>query len=75
VAHAVDEQFARHVGDFLFRRSTLWLDAADARRAAPMVAGWMAAKLGWSPAVRQAEVDAVLAQLDAEERILEEARA
>jgi len=75
VGHAVDEQFARHVGDFLFRRSTLWLDAADARRAAPMVAGWMAAKLGWTSGVRQAEVDMVLAQLDAEERILEEARA
>jgi len=75
VAHAVDEQFARHVADFLFRRSTLWLDAADARRAAPLVAGWMAAKLGWSDAVRQAEVDAVVAQLDAEDRILEEARA
>ena len=75
VAHAVDEQFARHVGDFIFRRSTLWLDAADARRAAPMVAGWMAAQLGWTAGVRQAEVDAVLAQLDAEARILEEARA
>ena len=75
VAHAVDEQFTGHVADFVFRRSSLWLDAADARRAAPLVADWMAPKLGWSAAVRQAEVDVVLAQLDAEERILEEARA
>ena len=75
VAHAVDEQFTRHVADFVFRRSALWLDADDARRAAPLVAGWMAAMLGWSPAVRQAETDVVVAQLDEEERILEEARA
>ena len=75
VARAIDEQFARHVSDILFRRSTLWLDATALRSAAAPVAAHMASRLGWSDAVRQAEIAAVLTQLDAEDRILEEARA
>jgi len=74
VARAVDDLFARHVGDVVFRRSSLWLDAAAAREAAPVVASVMAGKLGWSDAVRTAEIAGVLAQLDAEDKILEEAR-
>jgi glycerol-3-phosphate dehydrogenase len=74
VVRAIDEQFARHVSDVLFRRSSLWLDAAATRAAAPGVAAIMAPRLGWSDVVRQAEIASVLAQLDAEERILEETR-
>ena len=74
VAHAVDAWFARGISDVLFRRSRLWLDAAGARAAAPVVGTWMARKLGWSEAALRMEVDAVLAQLDREDHILEEAR-
>jgi glycerol-3-phosphate dehydrogenase len=70
---AMEHQFARHVGDVIFRRSMLWLDAASARAAAPAVAGWMGERLGWSEAERAAEVAEVLAVLDAEGAVIAEA--
>jgi len=69
---AIEHQFARHVGDVIFRRSMLWLDAASARAAAPLVATWMGEKLGWNEAEQAAEVAAVLAELDAESAVLRE---
>ena len=70
----VDRRFARHAADVVFRRTNLWLDAGRARTEVANIAGWMGERLGWSPAVRDAEIAAVIATLDAEERILEEAR-
>ena len=70
---AIEHQFARHVGDVIFRRSMLWLDAASARAAAPLVATWMGERLGWSEAERAAEVQQVLDELDQESALLREA--
>ena len=70
---AMEHQFARHIGDVIFRRSMLWLDAASARAAAPIVARWMGEKLGWSEVERAAEVAEVLAVLDRESAVLREA--
>ena len=67
---AIDCEFARGVSDVLFRRSALWLDAGAARTAAPQVVDWMAERLGWSAAVRAAELSTVTDALDAEAALL-----
>ena len=71
---AMEHQFARHVSDVIFRRSSLWLDSGAARKAAPIVASWMAERFGWTQFQAQEEADAVHAALDAEARVLAEAR-
>jgi glycerol-3-phosphate dehydrogenase len=71
---AMQEQFAKHTEDVVFRRSRLWLDASAARAAAPTVTGWMAERLGWDAARREAEVARVNTRLDDEEQYLAAAR-
>ncbi len=73
VEHAVRHEFARALGDVVWRRSALWLDRAAARVAAAPAAAWMAPLLGWTDAQRDAEVRAVHAACDEEERWLDEA--
>jgi len=70
---AVTMEFARTVGDVLWRRSALWLDRAAARRAAPHVARWMAEPLAWTDAARAMSLAAALAECDEEERWIQAA--
>ena len=72
VAYAVHHEFARGVGDMVWRRSALWLDRAAARAAAPTIAARMAPLLGWSDVQRDAEARAVQDACDEEERWLDE---
>jgi glycerol-3-phosphate dehydrogenase len=61
VVHAVRNEFALSVSDFIVRRTSLvWRAPAEAVEAAPAVARIMAAELGWDRAVQQAQLDAFL---------------
>jgi glycerol-3-phosphate dehydrogenase len=59
VVHAVRNEFALSVSDFIVRRTALvWRAPAEAVAAAPAVARIMAAELGWDRAGQQAQLDA-----------------
>jgi glycerol-3-phosphate dehydrogenase len=61
VVHAVRNEFALSVSDFIVRRTSLvWRAPAEAVEAAPAVARIMAAELGWDRAVQQAQLDEFL---------------
>jgi len=61
VVHAVRNEFALSVSDFIVRRTALvWRAPAEAVAAAPAVARIMAAELGWDRAGQQAQLDAFL---------------
>jgi glycerol-3-phosphate dehydrogenase len=55
VTHAVREEDARHVGDFMLRRSVLGVSADGTPKAARRVLEHMAALLAWSPQRRDEE--------------------
>ncbi len=74
VAFAIEKTFARGVGDVVWRRSGLWRDRAAARAVAPAVADLLAAKFRWTSEQKERELAAFLAECDAEERVIAEAR-
>jgi hypothetical protein len=58
VRWAIDEEVAQSLEDVLARRiRLLFLDARAAEAAAPAVADFMAKRMGWSDARKQAELD------------------
>ena len=57
IKHAVDEEEAITVGDFLLRRSPLGLGASQGMDAVEMVAREMGSLLGWGKADRQSQID------------------
>ncbi|GBF94204.1 glycerol-3-phosphate dehydrogenase mitochondrial-like [Raphidocelis subcapitata] len=64
VVHAVRQEYAASVEDFLMRRTRLaFLDAAAAEAAAPRVAELMAGELGWGTRRRRAEAAAAVRAL------------
>jgi len=66
VDHAVEREMARTLSDVLCRRMRVALYAEDrGASAAPAVAARMAPLLGWSPAETGRQVQAYLAELDA----------
>lgn len=65
VAHAVDHELALTVDDVLVRRTSLALTARDqGRGVVDKVADVMAARLGWGPETRRANIEAFLASAD-----------
>jgi glycerol-3-phosphate dehydrogenase len=61
VVHAIRNEFALSVSDFIVRRTSLvWRAPAEAVEAAPAVARIMAAELGWDRPGQQAQLDAFL---------------
>ena len=57
VKHAVDNEEAMTVSDFLLRRSAIGLGPSQGLDAVETVAGEMASLLGWSSTVRQNQID------------------
>jgi glycerol-3-phosphate dehydrogenase len=58
VIHAVRNEFARTLVDFLARRTAMtWRAPTTARAAAPVVAGLMGQELGWSPQRQRDELE------------------
>jgi glycerol-3-phosphate dehydrogenase len=57
VEHYIDREWAVHLDDVMVRRTSWHYYCPDAPRMAEQVADWMAESLGWTPAVRAAEVE------------------
>ncbi len=55
VRRAVDEEQCRHVADFIFRRSTLGLEADQGMTQCGRIGGIMAERLGWTAAYTSSE--------------------
>ena len=66
VIHAIREELALTVADFLVRRTALvWRAPREAESAAPVVARLMAAELGWDQARERNELEGFVADLRA----------
>jgi glycerol-3-phosphate dehydrogenase len=64
VIHAIRNEMAQCVADFLVRRTSLiWRCPIEAEAAAPVVARIMAAELGWDPEREDAEVSGFVSDL------------
>jgi glycerol-3-phosphate dehydrogenase len=64
VVHAIRNEMAHCVADFLVRRSSLiWRYPIEAEAAAPAVARIMATELGWDPAREEAELAGFVSDL------------
>jgi glycerol-3-phosphate dehydrogenase len=70
VDFALDAELARRAVDVVRRRTTLWLEPARARAAAPRIVARMAARLGWDDVRALEETDAVMTCCDDLERPL-----
>lgn len=70
VEYAVQQEFAREVSDFVWRRSNLWLDRRAALEAAPHIAYWMAGPLGWNAEQCDASLERLRAECEAEDRVI-----
>lgn len=55
VRFAVEQEFCRHLDDFLFRRTELAFSPDMGASAAPAVLDALAGELSWTPAVRESE--------------------
>ena len=72
--YALDQAFARRLGDVVRRRSRLWLTPDRGRVAAPALAAAMGRRLGWSAERAREELQTFHAELEREERLLQAAR-
>jgi glycerol-3-phosphate dehydrogenase len=71
---AIDHQFAKHLDDFIFRRTNLWVTAGIALAVSHTLGMWMGERLQWSEEQCSREIGSVNRKLIGETRFLTEVR-
>jgi glycerol-3-phosphate dehydrogenase len=73
LAGVLEDELPRHAEDVLFRRLPVGHDPSEVRRSLPGVVAAMSGRFGWDSVRVESERNRVLARLDAQSRLLDEA--